>query len=361
MAVPHNDNQLGKPLRSKKKRGAVFIVIAISVGVHVLGLGIFGIIKIVETIAPKPEFEAPPVEIVDQPPPPPPPPPTTKRTQKSMPRPQPLVAQNPQNLDVPMIEMQDSNLAIGGRGVGGGFGELGGGMLDRVDISFFGIEGGNNVVVLFDRTGSGQNIFNRTRAELMKTIDAMKSNPSSRLAVLYFGGREGGHQGISKGGSDPTKHDYWWPKGIRSNTWLRPERGEAESLVSELNKIPDPKGKGNSYASKDPRDIDRGKAYFVLGTNFWGALESAYRLDPVPDTVYIMVEPGVAFTNSAIVKSAFASWEKYGVDKPQETTVYFVVGKPKNQVKDKAALNLMVNLVHGGGLSQKEIDKLIIY
>ncbi len=359
--MPHNQNELGKTLRSPKKRGAIFIVIVVSVGVHVLGLGIFGVIKIVETISPPPEFEAPPVVEVAPPPPPPPPPPTTKRSQKSLPRPQPLAAQNPQNMSVPAIAMEESDLSFG-RGIGGGLGELGGGIMDRIDVSFFGIEGGKNVVVLFDRTGSGMEIFKRTREELLKTIESMKSTPDARLAVIYFGGREGGHQGISINGSDPTRHDFWWPKGVRSNTWLRPERGETESLVEELKAIPNPVGANRSSSlTKDAQDVKRGKAYFVLGTNYWGALESAYRLDPPPETVYLMVEPGIAFTNKGVVAKAIAAWEKFGVKRPEDTQVIFVVGKPAKAVKDKAALSEMVNYMNGGNLSAKQIQDLIVY
>lgn len=141
MSLPHNQQELGKPLPSKKKRGAVFIVIVISIVVHVLGLGGLAAIKIIEVLQPEPEFEAPPVEAVQPPPPPPPPPPTTKRAQRSMPRPQPLAAQNPQNMNVPAIEINNSNLTIGGgRGFGGGLGELGGAVADSIRITSFGFD-----------------------------------------------------------------------------------------------------------------------------------------------------------------------------------------------------------------------------
>lgn len=358
--LPHNQNELGKALRRPKKRGAVFIVIVVSVGVHVLGLGIFGVIKIVETISPPPEFEAPPVVEVETPPPPPPPPPATRRSTKSLPRPQPLAAQNPQNVSVPAIVMQESDLSFG-RGMGGGLGDLGGGIMDRVDISFFGIEGGNNVVVLFDRTGSGMGIFKRTREELQKTVESMKATSDARLAVIYFGGKEGGHQGISRNGSDPTRHDFWWPKGVRSNNWIQPGQGEAESLLDELNAIPNLTGKLARFVSSDARDVKRGKAYFVLGTNYWGALENAYKLDPPPDTIYLMVEPDVAFTNPGVVQKSIAAWKKYGVERPEGTKVIFVVGKPAKKVKNKPALAQMVNFMNGGGLSPAEIQKLIVY
>jgi hypothetical protein len=127
--------------RPRKKRGAVFIVIAASIGIHLLAGGVLAVIKITEVIRATPDFEAPPVEVVKPPPPPPPPPPTTMRTQKSMPRPQPLAAQNPQNLDIPAIEIDRSNLnMLSGRGFGGGLGKIGGGVLESFNITSFGFD-----------------------------------------------------------------------------------------------------------------------------------------------------------------------------------------------------------------------------
>ena len=124
---------LGQPLRSKKKRSAVFIVIVVSIAVHLLGLGGLAAIKIIEVLQPEPEFEAPPIVEIKTPPPPPPPPPTSKRAQRSLPRPQPLAARNPQNMSVPAIELTQSNLSIGGgRGFGGGLGDLGGAVADSL-------------------------------------------------------------------------------------------------------------------------------------------------------------------------------------------------------------------------------------
>ena len=141
MSTPHNDQSLGKPLRSKKKRSAVFIVIIVSIAVHVLALGGLAAIKIIEVLQPEPEFEAPPVVENKPPPPPPPPPPTNKRAQRSLPRPQPLAARNPQNMSVPAIEINNSDLSIGGgRGFGGGLGSLGGAVADSLRITSFGYD-----------------------------------------------------------------------------------------------------------------------------------------------------------------------------------------------------------------------------
>ncbi|MGJ8639832.1 MAG: hypothetical protein ACSHYA_10595 [Opitutaceae bacterium] len=348
--LPHDPNQLGQPMRSPKKRSAVFIVVAISVGVHVLGLGIFGVIKIVETISATPEFEAPPVVQAPPPPPPPPPPPTTKRSQKSLPRPQPLAAQNPQNMSVPAIVMQESDMSFG-RGMGGGFGELGGGIMDRVDISFFGISGGNHIVVLFDRTGSGQTVFSKTRAELLKTIETMKKSDDARLAVIYFGGRSPGR--------NPTKTDFWWPKGVTPRTWLEPSSRGTESLIKELNKHSDPRGP--EYVTKKAKEMGKGKAFFLFGTQYWGALNAAYQLDPVPDTIYFMVEPDIAFSNVEGVRKGYEHTKGLGMVKPEKTKVVFVVGKPASKVKNKPALYLMVNLINGGDLRPAEVKELIVF
>ncbi|MBC8188897.1 MAG: hypothetical protein H8E75_00495 [Puniceicoccaceae bacterium] len=141
MSTPHNEQELGKSLRSKKKRSAVFIVIAVSIVVHVLALGGLAAIKIIEVLQPEPEFEAPPVVATKPPPPPPPPPPTTKLAQRSMPRPQPLAVKNAQNTSVPAIEINNANLTVGGgRGFGGGLGALGGAVADSIRISSFGFD-----------------------------------------------------------------------------------------------------------------------------------------------------------------------------------------------------------------------------
>lgn len=179
-SIPHNPNQLGKAVRSRKKRSAVFIVVVVSIAVHVFGLGILGVIKMVEAISAPPEFEAPPVIVVEAPPPPPPPPPSVKRTQRSMPRPQPLAAQNPQDMSVPAIQMQDSDLSFG-RGVGGGLGELGGGVMDRVNMSRFGFDQameGTLKGTLFD--------FKRDRyAKTVRGLPPMKKGTNMPLIPFF--------------------------------------------------------------------------------------------------------------------------------------------------------------------------------
>jgi len=322
MSLPHNEQNLGKPLRSRKKRSAVFIVIVASIAVHVLaGLGLAAV-KIIEVLQPEPEFEAPPVVEMKPPPPPPPPPPTTKRSQRSLPRPQPLAVKNAQNTNVPAIEMNDANLTVGGgRGFGGGLGALGGAVADSLRISFFGMEStGSNIVVLLDCSWSGAGVFDKTRRELLKTMDAMKGSSEARLSVIYFGGHTAGQ--IARGGknkTDPTKSDFWYPKGVPSRKWIEPATSNGakyfESIRKELKAInpKSPKAKVKMY--KDLRG-QKG-AFFVLGTQYWGALNAAYGLKPAPATIYFMVEPGVAFPSVAAVKQTFAIFQKKRTIKAQ--------------------------------------------
>jgi hypothetical protein len=195
----------------------------------------------------------------------------------------------------------------------------------------------------------------------MKTLEMMKSNAAARLSVIYFGGRTGGHLALPGKGEkqqNPLKKDFWYPKGVRDGIWFSANSREAESMVSELKSV-NPKAKNAKV--KTARELNKKDAFFVLGTQYWGAFNAAYTLDPPPDTVYFMVEPGVAFPNVGVVRKSFDVAMKYGLNKPEKTKVYFVVAKPKSSVKDKKALYLMVNLMHGGKLSQREIDALIIY
>ena len=58
-----------------------------------------------------------------------------------MPRPEPLAVQNPQNMDVPAIQVDSSNLnMVAGRGFGGGLGEIGGGVMETIKITAFGFD-----------------------------------------------------------------------------------------------------------------------------------------------------------------------------------------------------------------------------
>lgn len=175
----------------KKKRSTLFVVIAVSVAVHLLAGGVLAVIKITEVLNKEPEFEAPAMETVKPPPPPPPPPPTTTRTQKSMPRPQPLAAQNPQNLEVPTIKIDKSNMnMLSGRGFGGGLGQVGGGVLETINMNFFGHEmQGDNVLFVIDISGSmifperGLDGFEKVADEVISTLKQLNGG---RFNIIGF-------------------------------------------------------------------------------------------------------------------------------------------------------------------------------
>lgn len=184
------------PPHRPKKRSVIFIVIAVSLGVHIFAGGILAVIKITEILRQEVDFEAPVIDLVMPPPPPPPPPPTTTRTQKSMPRPQPLAAQNPLSLDVPKIEIDRSNMnMLSGRGFGGGLGKIGGGVMDAItSISLFGTQvttGG--LAVILDISGSAHDYL----AEAIAEVDR---NFSDAPMVLVVGcGMSDGNVTIKKG------------------------------------------------------------------------------------------------------------------------------------------------------------------
>lgn len=165
----------------RKKRSTLFIVISASIAIHLLAGGVLAVIKISEVLQKEPEFEAPAMETVKPPPPPPPPPPTPTRTQKSMPRPQPLAAQNPQNLDVPEIQIDRSNInMLSGRGFGGGLGQVGGGVLETMNLEFFGHSmEGDNVIFIIDISGSmifperGLDAYEKVADEVVAALQRM--------------------------------------------------------------------------------------------------------------------------------------------------------------------------------------------
>ena len=107
MSHTANQDSPGTPVRPPKKRGAVFTVIAVSIAVHLIGGGVLAVIKIAEALK-IPEFEAPIWQQkhhlhLHHPHP-------QHGAHKSMPRPEPLVVQNLQNMDVPAISVNDADL-----------------------------------------------------------------------------------------------------------------------------------------------------------------------------------------------------------------------------------------------------------
>ena len=358
--LPHDHT----PAPVRKKRGAVFIVIVASIVVHLLAGGVLAVIKITEVLQKEPEFEAPPMEAVKPPPPPPPPPPTTKRTQKSMPRPQPLAAQNPQNMDIPTIKIDRDNLnMLSGRGFGGGLGQIGGGVMDSItSINFFGMESsGGNVAIIFDATWSGGDVFKTTSEELIKTIAQVETAAGAHLAVIYYGGGKGGHRGLSSNPELAVKSDFWYPRGVKDG-WLRAGDAALQKIVTELRKFQDIEPKDARVKKFEDYEKDEDK-FFVLKTNYWGAYHEALSLQPPPDTVYMIVEPGIAFKNLDNVEKAKKVWEEAGRSKPTNTKIIFVAVS-RDDMKEGDSLYeasaSMLNFLHGDRLSEKEIREQII-
>ncbi len=269
MSTPHNEQDLGKPLRNKKKRSAVFIVIVASIAVHVLGgLGLAAV-KIIEVLQPEPEFEAPPVVEVKPPPPPPPPPPTTKRSQRSLPRPQPLAVKNAQNTNVPAIEMNDANLTVGGgRGFGGGLGQLGGAVADSLRISFFGVESDiHDVVFVVDMSGSmvfdqrGAEGFRKVVDELVESLEGMERGGGTFNVIAFSGKVERFYQ---RGFTKVTEASI-----TEARAWLM-DRDPAQVLK-------DKNIKGKIVPKGVFKDYKGGRHG---GTNADAALKEAFRLKP---------------------------------------------------------------------------------
>ncbi len=339
------------------RNSTLMAVVVVSVGLHVLALVIFGTYKIVESVMREEQtFEAPeileapeevPVYEVN----------LEQRNQSSAPpRPNPIVVDSP-DVTIPALDI-DVNIANSssyGRGTGG----MGTGVSEMremviAELDFFGAKAtGNNIVMILDATHSGANIFNETRSELFKTLEQMKGT-TAQYAVIYFGGRTAGHI-VGKMNVDPTKADFWYPRGVPDRKWLEPESKDTERIIEQLEGI-DPKSPAAKV--KFAKDLKKPEQFFVLGTQYWGAVNDAFRMKPAPDTIFLMVEPEVAFPDLKKTKASLEWFEKHGRRKPSETTIQFIIGgKPKGDTLK--GLRYMVNALNGGDLSDAEISGLI--
>lgn len=341
----------------RKKRGVVFIVVIASIAIHLLAGGILAVIKITEVLKKEAEFEAPPVQAVKPPPPPPPPPPTAQRTQKSMPRPAPLVAQNPQDMAVPAIEIDRSQVnMLSGRGFGGGLGEIGGGVIETFSsFRFYGMEAsGSNFAVIMDMSGSAKAVFADISRELIKTLDAIQGQ-NANFMLIFFGGREGGRP---KEGKDFRGLDFWYPTGVSGTEWLS---GSGNAIRRLRNQLQSAVASGSSTQGGSADGMGEAGFFFRQGTQFWGALDAAFSLDPPPDSVFLLVEPRVAFQDTRFTQMSYGWYQKFGKPKPANTKVYVVLSTPKSAGANMDSIRLMVNLLNGGKLNDKKIDELITF
>jgi len=343
-------------------RGILSLVLIISVGLHVLGLVVFGVVRIAqEVMREPPTFEAPPLTAPEEPPPPPQR--LEQRNQESSPpRPNPITVETDQNIDLPALDIDvnvDSSSGYGRGGIGSG---MGGGQIREMslDLEFFGASAsGSKVVMILDCTWSGATIFEQTRSEFLDTLEQMKGIETAQFAVIYFGGRTAGHVTPKDDNMriDPTDGDYWFPRGIPDRKWIEPDSRYAERIIEELKEV-DPGNEDSKVKFAD--DLGKKDAFFVLGTQYWGAINAAFRMRPAPDTIFFMVEPGIAFPNMAKTKKSWEWFREHGRDKPAESSVHFIMaGKPGGETYK--AMRWMVNQINGGDLSESEVDGLITY
>lgn len=269
---------------TKNKKRAVLIVLSASIAVHLLAGGVLAVIKITEVLQKEAEFEAPLLEPVEPPPPPPPPPPTTSRTQKSMPRPQPLAAQNPQDMDVPSIAIDKSNLnMLSGRGMGGGLGQIGGGVMDSLrSIELFGTEvatGGIGLVL--DVSGSAH-------AYLDAAIEEIDRHFPDQPMVLVVG------CGMSDGSLEGRMKKNMVPGEPRIVPYGRRGKNEKydklwRSVHSQLEDFFADMRKKSKEAEKEMRAYfdDRDNLYMLYGGDIW-ATNFAFEhvLEQNVDTIY---------------------------------------------------------------------------
>ena len=280
-----------------------------------------------------------------------------------MARPDPIVAQNPLNLTVPQVKVAQSDIVIGasGRG-GGGFGEIGGGM-PEVGIEFFGaLASGERIAFLFDITLSAEGpVFEQNRREFISTIETMKHTSFGQFALIYFAGRVGGGQlGLHPNprlGQDrnPIRSDFRLPdvQTRHSPEWIDPDDPIVDAIFKELREA---RGRAQSMSESRAQG-----GFFVLGTQYHGALHSALSMRPQPETIYFMVEPNVAFPNVDQVRRTFELYRQRGGARFGNVPIQVILGTSANRVNDMAALRLAVNTLNGGNLTDEGINERLTF
>lgn len=282
MTTPHNVHKLGKSSRIKKKRSTVFLVILATIVVHVFALGGLAAIKIIEVLQPEPEFEAPPVVAVKPPPPPPPPPPTSKRSQRSLPRPQPLAVQNPLDMSVPSIEINNSHLSIGGgRGFGGGLGQLGSAVADSIRITSFG----------YDQAMNGT---------LEGTLYDLKRDPTGKsLGTFEDGNAKISHASeILKDFTDKFDQSELDRKFYKSKT----------SLYGAYFVIPSTSASVAPEAFKAEGEIEPQLICAVYSGTFSPSDSGSFRLSGMGDDVLVVRINGKTVVDASWIKSKYSHW-----------------------------------------------------
>lgn len=347
-----------KHLFGTKSRSALAMLLVVSLILHIVAIIIFGTIKFVsEVLREETVFEAASVEQPQQQEPEYQV--NIQQRTKSTPPPRPpaIAVNNPSDLNIPAldIDLNVESSAVYGRSAGGFGGGLAGVREMAVDIDFFGASAtGTNFVVLLDCTHSGADVFLDAREELFKVFRSIRQS-EARFMLIYFGGGQAGHV---VGNKDFTDKDFWYPKGISGRDWLQDDSAKINDIIKELAAV-NPRAPGVKVRHADQLGVNGG--FFVVLTQYWGAMNAAFSMRPAPSTVFFMIEPNIAFPSVGKVKQSWAWYEKFGKRKPRETEVQFIVSPQGGRVKDVEALKLMVNLVNGGGLTEEQVENLITY
>jgi len=176
---PDDGEDLAQTLRSKKlkKRGVVATVVIMTLALHVIaGIIAAAMIIVNDFIEEAEDFEEPPVIAAPQ-----------KRPeyqvniqklkkQSSPPRPRPIVVHNPNNINLPALDVPkiDSNIAITGRGTGGFGVGVGSSGPPKFDVNLiFGMELQGKLGVILDVSKSAHDELPFVYKELSKFPDAI--------------------------------------------------------------------------------------------------------------------------------------------------------------------------------------------
>ena len=187
-----------KQFFGKKSRNAMTMVLLASLGLHLIGILIFGTIKLVSSVMREETvFQAVPI----QPPPQNEPEYTVNLQQRNQstppPRPPAIVVNNPSELDIPALDI-DVNVdtsAVYGRGGGGFGGGLAGLREMSMDINFFGSSfagDASRMLFVIDMSGSmiqsnrGIDGYKKVVDELVKTLE--KIDNRGRFNIIAFSG-----------------------------------------------------------------------------------------------------------------------------------------------------------------------------
>ena len=184
-------------LSKRSTSGILVTVLAISLAIHIVGGGVFAVIKIAEQVFREEQtFEVPPIET-----PPQEQPEYTVNLQRenresAPPPPVALVVSNPQDVEMPALNIEVSVAAasVYGRGTGGFGSGTGGSSIRPMEFDFFGIATTelNRVVLVVDISGSmvswsrDLETFDEVVDEADKLLAAIES-AGGKFNIVVFG------------------------------------------------------------------------------------------------------------------------------------------------------------------------------